>query len=124
MKKNKKQISVVPGCSLFSIDQSGTIRISADPTEITDSEYQLLVVVSDSGDPPREKSLSVTVKFPPLGLTQAPTVMAGPSDDTMAIALGVVAAVLLVIVIILLVYICRRSVVCLSMESPLVAVLI
>ena len=66
----------------------------------------------------------MTVKFPPLGVTQAPTVMAGPSDDTMAIALGVVAAVLLVIVIILLVYICRRSVVvCLSMDSPLVDVL-
>ncbi|XP_070173609.1 protocadherin-9-like isoform X2 [Littorina saxatilis] len=99
--------SIVNYKRLFSIDESGAIRISAEPSELTEAKYLLVVVVSDNGEPPRVQSVLVTVKFSPLSVTQA-TVMAGPSDDTLAIALGVIAALLLVVVIILVVYICRR----------------
>ncbi|KAK7484831.1 hypothetical protein BaRGS_00023874, partial [Batillaria attramentaria] len=95
--------------SLFSIDNSGTIRIAAEPADLTQSQYQLIVVVTDNGEPPREKFVTVTVTFDPVvATTAAPVVMAGPTDDTIAIALGVVAAVFLVVIIILVVFICKR----------------
>ncbi|XP_076453902.1 cadherin-89D-like isoform X2 [Babylonia areolata] len=114
--------------SLFSIDDSGNLRVSAEAAELTDTEYLVVVIVSDQDDnstatAAHETVVLTTVRFPPLTTTPPattlttgtsekttalPVAMAGAGDDTLAIALGAVAAVLLVVVIVLVIFLCRR----------------
>lgn len=94
--------------SLFAINAQGELRISANQDNLTENQYDVVVIVTDNGVPSRQSSAVVKVKFPPLNPTIGNVTMKEAGSDVVSICLGVVAATLLIIVIILTVYIVRR----------------
>ncbi|XP_041355036.1 cadherin EGF LAG seven-pass G-type receptor 2-like isoform X2 [Gigantopelta aegis] len=98
--------SLLAHYNIFGIDSAGYITIiNAD--NIDEDVYVLAVTVTDNGNPPRQSVATVTVRFPPLP-RPAPVAMAGGGSDILAIAFGVIAAILLITVTILVIYIIRR----------------
>ncbi|XP_067669230.1 protocadherin gamma-A4-like isoform X2 [Haliotis asinina] len=100
--------SLASHTSLFAINSKGELRISADKDNLTENEYDVVVIVTDNGVPSRQSSAVVKVKFPPQSPTIGNVTMREGGSDVVSICLGVVAAILLIVVIILTVYIVRR----------------
>ncbi|XP_071085163.1 protocadherin gamma-A4-like isoform X1 [Haliotis cracherodii] len=100
--------SLASHASLFAINAQGELRISANQDNLTENQYDVVVIVTDNGVPSRQSSAVVKVKFPPLNPTIGNVTMQEAGSDVVSICLGVVAATLLIIVIILAVYIVRR----------------
>ena len=94
----------------FNVTEKGEIKIITDPSKLTKSSYQLMIMVDDGGKPPRRTLVNVTVNFPAL-------VVAGPSSgsglsqsDTLLIVLGVFLAIFVILAVFLSIYIARRYV--------------
>lgn len=92
----------------FNVTDKGEIKIITDPSKLTKSSYQLMIMVDDGGKPPRRTLVNVTVNFPAL-------VVAGPSSgsglsqsDTLLIVLGVFLAIFVILAVFLSIYIARR----------------
>ncbi|XP_025079815.1 protocadherin beta-7-like [Pomacea canaliculata] len=95
---------------LFSINDFGVIQVAAEPGNLTDNFYNLLVEVSDNGRPPRSSFAVVMVDFSPTFLESSslPPEVATSEFKSVTIAMVVVAAILLLTIAILIVFICKR----------------
>lgn len=84
--------------------------MAAEPSNLTDNFYNLLVEVSDNGRPPRSSFAVVMVDFSPTFLESSslPPEVATSEFKSVTIAMVVVAAILLLTVAILIVFICKR----------------
>ncbi|KAI5732173.1 hypothetical protein M8J77_022670 [Diaphorina citri] len=93
---------------MFSINDSGHISI-VDLSALNTSTIQLVVVATDTGNPPRQASVPAIMHFPEAIVQQASSKLNSGTSSTVLIILGVVLIVLGFVIILLILYIHKNK---------------
>lgn len=91
----------------FGIDETGSIRV-LNVTQLNSSLSHLLVVATDSGDPPRQASVPVIITIPDDVRLSAARSFTAESSFLLMIVFGAMLGILILIIIILALYIAKN----------------